>query len=53
MLIMMKNVFRRFAYVERMSDERMVKNLHEGVSGKQRRDRPRLTLEKTSWRKVM
>ena len=43
-----KNMLRWFGHVERMSDERMAKNIYDGkVSGKRDRGRPRLTFENT------
>ena len=45
---MKKNVLSWFELVERMSDERMVKEICDGkVSGKRGRRRPRLTFENT------
>ena len=45
---MKKNVLSWFGHVERMSDERMAKQIYDGkVSGKRGRGRPRLTFENT------
>ena len=45
---MKKNVLSWFGHMERMSDERMAKNIYDGkVSGKRDRREPRLTFENT------
>ena len=45
---MKKNVLTWFGHVERMSDERMAKEIYDGkVSGKRGRRRSRLTFENT------